>query len=106
MDIRDVPEFLSVYLSQVAGIKGMFLANKKTENQVKTYITYNRGRDWRLLQAPSRDLRGNSINCVLVSAPAASFIFSSMCARPSERQEPPDPSSSERPRSESSRRQS
>ncbi|PWA30690.1 hypothetical protein CCH79_00009138, partial [Gambusia affinis] len=54
-----------VDLYEVAGIKGMFLANKKTENQVKTYITYNRGRDWRLLQAPSRDLRGNSINCVL-----------------------------------------
>lgn len=53
--------------SKVAGIKGMFLANKKTDNQVKTYITYNRGRDWRLLQAPSRDLRGSSIHCVLVS---------------------------------------
>ncbi|XP_040892446.1 VPS10 domain-containing receptor SorCS1 isoform X2 [Toxotes jaculatrix] len=54
-----------VDLYEVAGIKGMFLANKKTDNQVKTYITYNRGRDWRLLQAPSKDLRGNSIYCVL-----------------------------------------
>uniref|UniRef100_A0A3Q2TED6 Sortilin related VPS10 domain containing receptor 1 n=1 Tax=Fundulus heteroclitus TaxID=8078 RepID=A0A3Q2TED6_FUNHE len=54
-----------VDLYEVAGIKGMFLANKKTDSQVKTYITYNRGRDWRLLQAPSRDLRGNSIHCVL-----------------------------------------
>uniref|UniRef100_A0A8C6PZF7 VPS10 domain-containing receptor SorCS1-like n=1 Tax=Nothobranchius furzeri TaxID=105023 RepID=A0A8C6PZF7_NOTFU len=54
-----------VDLYEVAGIKGMFLANKKTDNQVKTYITYNRGRDWRLLQAPSKDLRGNSIHCVL-----------------------------------------
>nr|XP_020449802.1 VPS10 domain-containing receptor SorCS1-like isoform X2 [Monopterus albus] len=54
-----------VDLYEIAGIKGMFLANKKTDNQVKTYITYNRGRDWRLLQAPSRDLRGNSIHCVL-----------------------------------------
>lgn len=52
---------------QVAGIKGMFLANKKTDNQVKTHITYNRGRDWRLLQAPSKDLRGGGIHCVLVS---------------------------------------
>uniref|UniRef100_A0A8C9VP26 Sortilin related VPS10 domain containing receptor 1 n=1 Tax=Scleropages formosus TaxID=113540 RepID=A0A8C9VP26_SCLFO len=52
-------------LYEVAGIKGMFLANKKLENQVKTYITYNKGRDWRLLQAPSTDLRGNSIHCVL-----------------------------------------
>lgn len=54
-------------ISQVAGIKGMFLANRKLDNQVKTYITYNRGRDWRLLQAPRQDLKGNSIHCVLAS---------------------------------------
>ncbi|XP_036383786.1 VPS10 domain-containing receptor SorCS1 isoform X1 [Megalops cyprinoides] len=54
-----------VDLYEVAGIKGMFLANKKVDNQVKTYITYNKGRDWRLLQAPATDLRGNSIHCVL-----------------------------------------
>uniref|UniRef100_A0AAR2KZF5 PKD domain-containing protein n=1 Tax=Pygocentrus nattereri TaxID=42514 RepID=A0AAR2KZF5_PYGNA len=52
-------------LYEVAGIKGMFLANKKMEEQVKTYITYNKGRDWRLLQAPSSDLQGNSIHCIL-----------------------------------------
>lgn len=54
----------------------MFLANKKTDNQVKTHITYNRGRDWRLLQAPSKDLRANGIHCVLVSIceRAAAFI--------------------------------
>jgi len=51
----------------VAGIKGMFLANKKINNEVKTHITYNKGRDWRLLQAPSADLRGNRIHCILVS---------------------------------------
>lgn len=60
-------ELLPFLISQVAGIKGMFLANKKMDNQVKTHITYNRGRDWRLLQAPSKDLRANSIHCVLVS---------------------------------------
>ncbi|XP_076004248.1 VPS10 domain-containing receptor SorCS1 [Genypterus blacodes] len=54
-----------VDLYEVAGIKGMFLANKKMDNHVKTYITYNRGRDWRLLQAPSKDLRGNSFHCAL-----------------------------------------
>ncbi|XP_072318867.1 VPS10 domain-containing receptor SorCS1 [Eucyclogobius newberryi] len=52
-------------LYEVAGIKGMFLANKRIDNQVKTYITYNRGRDWRLLQAPSKDLRGNNVHCAL-----------------------------------------
>ncbi|KAL6481595.1 hypothetical protein MHYP_G00096750 [Metynnis hypsauchen] len=52
-------------LYEVAGIKGMLIANRKVENQVKTYITYNKGRDWRLLQAPSTDLEGNEIYCVL-----------------------------------------
>ncbi|KAA0721963.1 VPS10 domain-containing receptor [Triplophysa tibetana] len=52
-------------LYEVAGIKGMFLANKKLNNEVKTFITYNRGRDWRLLQAPSADLRGNRVHCIL-----------------------------------------
>uniref|UniRef100_W5N2A0 Sortilin related VPS10 domain containing receptor 1 n=1 Tax=Lepisosteus oculatus TaxID=7918 RepID=W5N2A0_LEPOC len=56
---------IMIDLYEVAGIKGMFLANKKLENQVKTYITYNKGRDWRLLQAPATDLRGNDIQCVL-----------------------------------------
>lgn len=48
----------------------MFLANKKSDNQVKTFITYNKGRDWRLLQAPDTDLRGDPVHCLLVSLPA------------------------------------
>ncbi|KAM9793122.1 VPS10 domain-containing receptor SorCS3 [Neosynchiropus ocellatus] len=52
-------------LYEVAGIRGMLIANKREENQVKTFITYNKGRDWRLLQAPSADLSGNDIHCVL-----------------------------------------
>ncbi|CAF93571.1 unnamed protein product, partial [Tetraodon nigroviridis] len=52
-------------LYEVAGIKGMLIANKRHDNQVKTYITYNKGRDWRLLQAPERDLDGNDIHCML-----------------------------------------
>uniref|UniRef100_K7GNC0 Sortilin related VPS10 domain containing receptor 1 n=1 Tax=Sus scrofa TaxID=9823 RepID=K7GNC0_PIG len=52
-------------LYEVAGIKGMFLANKKIDNQVKTFITYNKGRDWRLLQAPDTDLRGDPVHCLL-----------------------------------------
>ncbi|KAM3863124.1 VPS10 domain-containing receptor SorCS1-like [Diretmus argenteus] len=50
-------------LYEVAGIKGVFLSNKVVENQVKTYITYNKGRDWRLLQAPTTDLQGNQVYC-------------------------------------------
>ncbi|XP_061601825.1 VPS10 domain-containing receptor SorCS1-like isoform X1 [Cololabis saira] len=50
-------------LYEVAGIKGVFLSNKVVENQVKTYITYNKGRDWRLLQAPAADLHGNKVFC-------------------------------------------
>uniref|UniRef100_A0A8C5R636 Sortilin related VPS10 domain containing receptor 1 n=1 Tax=Leptobrachium leishanense TaxID=445787 RepID=A0A8C5R636_9ANUR len=56
---------IMIDLYEVAGIKGMFLANKRTDNQVKTFITYNKGRDWHLLQAPDSDLRGNSVNCLL-----------------------------------------
>ncbi|KAM9848025.1 VPS10 domain-containing receptor SorCS1-like [Aulostomus maculatus] len=54
---------IMIDLYEVAGIKGVFLSNKVVENQVKTYITYNKGRDWRLLQAPATDLQGNHIYC-------------------------------------------
>lgn len=60
---------LRLSCSQVAGIKGVFLSNKVVENQVKTYITYNKGRDWRLLQAPTTDLQGNKVYCEQVSGP-------------------------------------
>ena len=53
----------------------MLLANKRQENQVKTYITYNKGRDWRLLQAPATDLAGNDIHCVLVSSRSESGVL-------------------------------
>ncbi|XP_068577030.1 VPS10 domain-containing receptor SorCS1-like [Cebidichthys violaceus] len=54
---------IMIDLYEVAGIKGVFLSNKVVENQVKTYITYNKGRDWRLLQAPTTDLQGNKVYC-------------------------------------------
>ncbi|CAD7686453.1 unnamed protein product [Nyctereutes procyonoides] len=54
-----------IELYEVAGIRGIFLANKKVDDQVKTYITYNKGRDWRLLQAPDVDLRGSPPFCSL-----------------------------------------
>ncbi|XP_075997838.1 VPS10 domain-containing receptor SorCS1-like [Genypterus blacodes] len=54
---------IMIDLYEVAGIKGVFLSNKVVENQVKTYITYNKGRDWRLLQAPATDLQGNNVYC-------------------------------------------
>lgn len=57
---------LCVCVHQVEGIKGMLIANKRQDNQVKTFITYNKGRDWRLLQAPATDLDGNDIHCILV----------------------------------------
>lgn len=57
----------SCLCSQVAGIKGVFLSNKVVENEVKTFITYNKGRDWRLLHAPTTDLSGTRLYCVQVS---------------------------------------
>uniref|UniRef100_A0ABM5G1Z2 VPS10 domain-containing receptor SorCS1 isoform X1 n=1 Tax=Pogona vitticeps TaxID=103695 RepID=A0ABM5G1Z2_9SAUR len=62
---RDPEGNVMIDLYEVAGIKGMFLANKKIDNQVKTFITYNKGRDWHLLQAPDTDLRGNPVHCLL-----------------------------------------
>ncbi|XP_061645237.1 VPS10 domain-containing receptor SorCS1-like isoform X2 [Phyllopteryx taeniolatus] len=54
---------IMIDLYEVAGIKGVFLSNKVVENQVKTYITYNKGRDWRLLRAPATDLQGKWVDC-------------------------------------------
>uniref|UniRef100_A0A672TSI9 VPS10 domain-containing receptor SorCS3 n=1 Tax=Strigops habroptila TaxID=2489341 RepID=A0A672TSI9_STRHB len=54
-----------IELYEVAGIKGIFLANRKIDDQIKTFITYNKGRDWRLLQAPDTDLRGDPVVCHL-----------------------------------------
>ena len=45
---------------------GMLIANRRHDSQVRTYITYNKGREWRLLQAPSTDIAGNDIHCILV----------------------------------------
>ncbi|EPY78600.1 SORCS receptor 1 isoform a-like protein [Camelus ferus] len=75
---------IMIDLYEVAGIKGMFLANKKIDNQVKTFITYNKGRDWRLLQAPDTDLRGDPVHCLLVSEnPYTSGIIASRDTAPS-----------------------
>ncbi|XP_042166589.1 VPS10 domain-containing receptor SorCS1-like [Oncorhynchus tshawytscha] len=50
-------------LYEVAGIKGMLVDNRRLDNQVKIYITYNKGRDWRFLQAPATGLAGNNTHC-------------------------------------------
>ncbi|XP_045884054.1 VPS10 domain-containing receptor SorCS3 isoform X2 [Meles meles] len=63
--IRGLMGNIIIELYEVAGIKGIFLANKKVEDHVKTYITYNKGRDWRLLQAPDVDLHGSPVQCLL-----------------------------------------
>ncbi|XP_035602431.1 uncharacterized protein LOC118364815 [Oncorhynchus keta] len=50
-------------LYEVAGIKGMLVADRRLDNQVKIYITYNKGRDWRFLQALATGLAGNNTHC-------------------------------------------
>lgn len=52
----------------------MLIANKREDNQVKTYITYNKGRNWRLLQSPTADLEGNDIHCILVGHTARHML--------------------------------
>lgn len=55
-------------LSQVRGVKGVFLANQKTNGKVVTLITYNKGRDWDHLRPPSTDMNGKPTNCEPVGA--------------------------------------
>uniref|UniRef100_A0A673T0D5 Sortilin related VPS10 domain containing receptor 2 n=1 Tax=Suricata suricatta TaxID=37032 RepID=A0A673T0D5_SURSU len=52
-----------VLLSQVRGVKGVFLANQKTNGKVVTLITYNKGHDWDRLRPPSTDMNGKPTNC-------------------------------------------
>uniref|UniRef100_A0A674CPK0 Sortilin related VPS10 domain containing receptor 3b n=1 Tax=Salmo trutta TaxID=8032 RepID=A0A674CPK0_SALTR len=49
----------------VEGINGIFFANKLVDHEVKTFITYNKGQTWDLLQAPNTDVAGNSLHCIL-----------------------------------------
>lgn len=49
-------------------MKGVFLANQKTNGKVVTLITYNKGRDWDRLRPPSTDMNGKPTNCEPVSA--------------------------------------
>lgn len=58
---------LLVFLPQVRGVKGVFLANQKIDGKVVTRITYNRGRDWDYLRPPSVDMNGKPTNCRPVS---------------------------------------
>ncbi|TRY93677.1 hypothetical protein DNTS_029389 [Danionella cerebrum] len=58
---------LIVDVYKVAGIGGLIIANKKEDAQMRTYITYNKGQTWSLLQPPAKDTSGNDINCNLPS---------------------------------------
>jgi hypothetical protein len=61
-------------LSQVRGVKGVFLANQKVDGKVTTLITYNKGRDWDYLRPPSTDMNGKPTNCQPVGALPTSFV--------------------------------
>lgn len=61
---------LLAFLSQVRGVKGVFLANRKVDGKVVTLITYNKGRDWGHLRPPSEDMNGKPTNCKPVSISA------------------------------------
>lgn len=65
---RQAFTILLVLLSQVRGVKGVFLANQKVNGKVVTLITYNKGRDWDYLRPPSTDMNGKPTNCKPVSA--------------------------------------
>ncbi|KAM4729431.1 VPS10 domain-containing receptor SorCS3-like [Anableps anableps] len=56
---------LLVDFYKVEGINGMYLANKIVDNHIKTFITYNKGQTWALLPAPTTDVAGNHLHCIL-----------------------------------------
>ncbi|XP_022042555.2 VPS10 domain-containing receptor SorCS3 isoform X1 [Acanthochromis polyacanthus] len=56
---------LLVDFYKVEGINGMYLANKLVDYHIKTFITYNKGQTWALLPAPTADVAGNSLHCIL-----------------------------------------
>ncbi|KAG9268232.1 VPS10 domain-containing receptor SorCS3-like [Astyanax mexicanus] len=58
---------LIVDVYKVAGVAGMLIANKKEDNRMKTYISYNKGQTWSLLPAPAKDASGQDISCSLPS---------------------------------------
>lgn len=58
-------ENVIIDIHEVQGVKGVFLANKKVDGKVKTYITYNKGRDWQLLTPPATDMNGKQTKCHL-----------------------------------------
>lgn len=66
---------LLVLLSQVRGVKGVFLANQKVNGKVVTLITYNKGRDWDYLSPPSTDMNGKPTNCKPVSVRLTAHTF-------------------------------
>ncbi|XP_078263253.1 VPS10 domain-containing receptor SorCS2 isoform X3 [Rhinoraja longicauda] len=58
-------ENVIIDIHEVQGVKGVFLANRKVNGKVKTYITYNKGRDWQLLTPPATDMNGKETKCHL-----------------------------------------
>uniref|UniRef100_A0A671M3I5 VPS10 domain-containing receptor SorCS3-like n=1 Tax=Sinocyclocheilus anshuiensis TaxID=1608454 RepID=A0A671M3I5_9TELE len=64
---RSLAGNLIVDVYKVAGVSGLIIANKKEDAQMRTYITYNKGQTWSLLQPPAKDTTGHDINCNLPS---------------------------------------
>uniref|UniRef100_A0A8D3BZC4 Sortilin related VPS10 domain containing receptor 2 n=1 Tax=Scophthalmus maximus TaxID=52904 RepID=A0A8D3BZC4_SCOMX len=56
-------ENVLIDILEVRGIKGVFLANQKTDGKVTTLITYNKGRDWEPLAPPTTDMNGKPVSC-------------------------------------------
>uniref|UniRef100_A0A672RVJ3 VPS10 domain-containing receptor SorCS3-like n=1 Tax=Sinocyclocheilus grahami TaxID=75366 RepID=A0A672RVJ3_SINGR len=64
---RSLAGNLIVDVYKVAGVSGLIIANKKEDAQMRTYITYNKGQTWSLLQPPAKDTTGHDTNCNLPS---------------------------------------
>uniref|UniRef100_UPI00358FCD65 VPS10 domain-containing receptor SorCS3-like n=1 Tax=Myxine glutinosa TaxID=7769 RepID=UPI00358FCD65 len=55
----------SIFVHQVSGLHGVFLANQQQGDATRTLITYNCGRDWHLLEPPPTSHDGEVSHCLL-----------------------------------------
>ncbi|XP_041840767.1 VPS10 domain-containing receptor SorCS2 isoform X8 [Melanotaenia boesemani] len=56
-------ENVLIDILEVRGVKGVFLANQKTDGKVTTLITYDKGRNWEALTPPTTDMNGKPVSC-------------------------------------------
>ncbi|CAH1258734.1 SORCS3 [Branchiostoma lanceolatum] len=63
-----LPSGFLVDVQEVKGLKGTFVANQHTPRRnPRTLITWDKGGEWSMVQAPEKDIHGQLFNCTLPS---------------------------------------